>query len=174
MKYLEEMSFHQIIWLVPILFSIHNLEELPSMEKWIKQTRLPIHKNITTFQYGVAVTFLSLLAFFTTWLANNGLKFDVGVYLVLEVQAIILINSIIPHIGMTIRDRKYNPGVATAILINLPFSIYLLSRAIKENYIDIRELIIMISLAPTLMVLLIIFSLKLGQIVDRYWHKTYP
>jgi hypothetical protein len=39
--------------------------------------------------------------------------------------------------------RDYAPGVVTALLINLPFSIYLFRRALREAWIDKRDVAVL-------------------------------
>lgn len=39
MSYLDALPFQRVLWLVPVFFTIHNIEEAPFMEDWSK--RLP-------------------------------------------------------------------------------------------------------------------------------------
>ena len=47
-------------------------------------------------------------------------------------------------------NRGYVPGVVTAVLINLPFGIYVLRRAVKEQWIGLRTAWQMIGAAAVL------------------------
>lgn len=51
------------------------------------------------------------------------------------------------HILAALVNRGYVPGVVTATLINLPFGIYVLRRAVKEHWIGSRTAWQMIGLA---------------------------
>ncbi|HEX8242934.1 MAG TPA: hypothetical protein VF541_05550, partial [Longimicrobium sp.] len=46
--------------------------------------------------------------------------------------------------------RGYAPGVATALALNLPFSIHLLRRAYRERWIGRRTLVLFLPLAVLL------------------------
>lgn len=54
------------------------------------------------------------------------------------------------HILATAVNRGYVPGVITAALINLPFGIYVLRRAVREQWIGARAAWQMIGLAVAL------------------------
>jgi hypothetical protein len=58
------------------------------------------------------------------------------VRLLLLIQAMLLVN-VFWHIGAAIvLFDGYAPGLATAVLLNLPFSIYLIRRAAKEHWLS--------------------------------------
>jgi hypothetical protein len=68
-------------------------------------------------------------------------------------------------IGATVRFRNYSPGLVTAILINLPFAVYILYRAIKNGLVAPNQLVILMLAAPFAMLTLIVGSLRLEKIV---------
>jgi hypothetical protein len=45
--------------------------------------------------------------------------------LLIGVQVILCFNIFVPHLLLTLRLRRYTPGVATATLLILPYSLYL-------------------------------------------------
>jgi hypothetical protein len=167
MDFLNSLSFDQILWLVPIFFALHNLEEAPFMEVWSKRLPLKIHPNVTTRQFVVAVTFLTLAAFLITYLELKYFCESTRYLLTLEIQAILLFNAFIPHIGSTIRFRMYSPGVVTALLITLPFSYYSFRRAITENVLTLNQFWILVGIAPFAMVLFAYLSLQIGKALEK-------
>ncbi len=56
---------------------------------------------------------------------------------ILLLESILLVNAGW-HILATLVRRGYAPGVITAVLINLPFGIYVLRRAVKKQWIPAR------------------------------------
>ena len=62
--------------------------------------------------------------------------------LLLGTQMVVLIN-VFSHIGMAVLMRGYALGVVTALLVNLPFSIYLFRRALQEEWITQRNLVVL-------------------------------
>lgn len=68
---------------------------------------------------------------------------------VLFLESVLLVNAFWHMLAATV-NRGYVPGVITAVLINLPFGIYVLRRAVKERWIGLRTAAIMIALAAVL------------------------
>ncbi len=165
MSLLNSLSFAQILWLVPIFFTLHNLEEAPFMERWSKRLPLKIHPTLSTRQFVIALIFLTLATFLLTFIALNFLGHATGYLLILGIQAIFLFNAFIPHIGSTIRFRMYSPGVVTAVVIVLPFSFYLYRRAFAENIMTVSQFWIMLGIAPVAMVFFIFLSLSIGKVL---------
>jgi hypothetical protein len=118
-----------------IAWSIHNLEEVLTMSKWYESnvTKLPITKyiQISTIQqiFPVALIIATLLLFLIPILAiyrkwdNRILGIVLGACLVNAIQ----------HILTTIVSWGYSPGVITALIINLPLSIFMIRQLFKNN-----------------------------------------
>jgi hypothetical protein len=68
---------------------------------------------------------------------------------VLFLESVLLVNAGW-HILAAVVNRGYVPGVVTATLINLPFGIYVLGRAVKERWIGSRTAWQMIGAAVVL------------------------
>lgn len=137
------------------------------MEGWVKRIPLKVHPTVTTRQFVIAVTFLTVAGFILTYIALEQLRHATGYLLVLGIQAILLFNAFIPHIGSTIRFRTYSPGVITAIVITLPFSFYLFRRAMTENVISWNQFWILLGIAPFAMVIFAFLSLQIGKVFDK-------
>jgi hypothetical protein len=167
MTFLHSIPFDRLLWLVPIVLTIHNIEEAPFMESWSKRLPLKIHPTVTTRQFVIAVTFLTLAGFALTYLGVEYLANQTGYLIVLGIQAILLFNAFMPHIATTIRFRMYSPGVITALLINLPFSFYLFRRALNENIIGWNHFWILLGVAPFATVIFAFISLKIGKALDK-------
>ena len=167
LPFLNSLSFDRLLWLVPIFFALHNLEEAPFMEGWSKKIPLKVHPTVTTRQFVIAVTFLTVAGFLLTYIALQRMQNVTGYLLVLGIQAILLFNAFIPHIASTIRFRMYSPGVATAIVITLPFSFYPFNRAITENVLTWDQFWMLLGIAPFAMVIFAILSLQIGKAFDK-------
>jgi hypothetical protein len=61
----------------------------------------------------------------------------VPLILALLVESVLLVNAVW-HILASSIVRGYVPGIITAVLINLPFGVYVLRRAVKEQWIGVR------------------------------------
>ena len=118
-----------------IAWSIHNLEEALTVSKWYESnaSRLPITEyiQISTIQqiFPIALIIATLLLFLIPILAiykkwdNRLLGIVLGIFLVNAIQ----------HILTTIVFGGYSPGVVTAIIINLPLSIFMIRQLFKNN-----------------------------------------
>jgi hypothetical protein len=163
MSFLNSIPFDRLLWLVPIILTIHNIEEAPFMEGWSKRLPLKIHPTVTTRQFVTAVTFLTLAGFLITCFGVEYLANQAGYLIVLGIQAILLFNTFVPHLATTIRFRMYSPGVITAMLITLPFSYYLFQRALNENIINWNQFWMLIGIAPFAMVIFAFIALQIGK-----------
>jgi hypothetical protein len=167
MTFLNSIPFDRLLWLVPVFFTLHNMEEAPFMEGWSKRLPLKIHPTVTTRQFVIAVTFLTLAGFLLTYFGVEYLANQTGYLMVLGIQAILLFNAFVPHLATTIRFRMYSPGVVTAILITLPFSFYLFRRALHENMLTWNQFWILLGIAPFAMVIFALISLQIGKALDK-------
>jgi hypothetical protein len=167
MSFLDSLPFDRLLWLVPIFFMLHNIEEAPFMESWSKHLPLKIHPTVSTRQFVIAVIFLTLAGFLITYLGIEYFANRTGDFIVLAVQAILLFNAFIPHIAFTIRFRMYSPGVITATLITLPFSFYLFHRALNENILNWKQFWILLGIAPFAMLIFAFISLQIGKAFDQ-------
>jgi hypothetical protein len=125
------------IYLV-IAWSIHNLEEALTMSKWFGQneTKFPfkfifqsIPVSITQQIFPIALTIATLLLFLIPILAIYK-KWDHRIFGI--VLGIYLVNAM-QHILTTIVFLGYSPGVITALIINLPLSIFMIRQLFKHN-----------------------------------------
>lgn len=167
MTFPDSIPFDRLLWLVPIFLTIHNIEEAPLMEGWSKRLPTKIPLTITTRQFVIAVTFLTLAGFVLTYYSVEYLGDQTGYLLVLGIQAILLFNAFIPHIATTIRFRIYSPGVITSILITLPFSFYLFRRAFDENILSWDQFWILLGIAPFAATILAFLTLQIGKTLDK-------
>jgi hypothetical protein len=167
MTFLNSIPFDRLLWLVPIFLTIHNIEEAPFMEGWSKRLPVKLPLTLTTRQFVIAVTVITIAGFMITYLGVEYLANQTGYLLVLGMQAILLFNAFVPHIATTIRFRMYSPGVVTAVLIMLPFSFYLFRRAFAENILSWNQFWIMLGIAPFAVTIIVFLSLQIGKALGQ-------
>ena len=101
------------IWFIPIIFSIHEIEEW-NILKWYKR----YYKNLpesTNTSIRIHIVVLSLISFFLTYLAyilNGTFLYSL---IVAFMSSFILLNAT-QHIIWTVQLRAYSPGLITGIL----------------------------------------------------------
>ncbi|MED1382131.1 HXXEE domain-containing protein [Bacillus mycoides] len=109
------------IWLIPLLFFFHNLEEAFQMPQYIAN-RFSIH-FITSKQFFIAISILTTFVLLIVILYQ--LSIISSIYLIIFIQGCIFFNAV-QHIILYFIYRSYNPGVISASIIIL-FSLFLFS-----------------------------------------------
>ncbi len=137
------------------------------MESWSKRLPLKIHPVVSTRQFVIAVTFLTLGGFLVTYYGVEYLHNSTGYLIILGIQVVLLFNAFMPHIASTIRFRMYSPGVISATVITLPFSFYLFHRAQTEDLLSWMQFWMLLGIAPFAMVIFALLSLQFGKTFDR-------
>lgn len=140
------MSRRMLLWLVPILLTVHNLEEAIVMPAFIEKRNASVQGRlqgivppITYKQFLFALIIITIIPYLIAlfWL-NRGW----AVYLLVGLQVVMLIN-VCAHTLMALSLRGYAPGLVTALTINLPFSLYLLKRAVSERWMSGKAVALM-------------------------------
>lgn len=109
------------IWLIPLLFFFHNLEEAFQMPQYLANQFL-IH-FITNKQFFIAISILTTFVLIIVILYQ--LSIISSIYLIIFIQGCIFFNAV-QHIILYFIYRSYNPGVISASIIIL-FSLFLFS-----------------------------------------------
>jgi len=129
------MSYRNLLWLFPIVVTLHNAEEAIWLPSWSKRAVL-WRSPVTPGSFRFAVAVLTVLAFALTWLSAASGKQTVWTYLAFGYMAAVLANVLIPHLALTVALRSYMPGVATAVALNLPVLTLLVVLALREGYVS--------------------------------------
>ncbi len=124
---------------------MHNTEEaitfpryLPLVLARLPETWRSLAGPITLGQVWAALAVVTLIPFALAAWATLRPEQAAPVWLLLLVQATLLLNVIWHVSAAIVLFDGYAPGLATAVLLNLPFSIYLIRRAARENWVSPR------------------------------------
>jgi len=129
------LSFRNLLWLFPIVVTLHNAEEAIWLPGWSKRAVL-WHRPVTPGSFRFTAAVLTVMAIALTWLSAVSGKQTVWTYLVFGCMVIALANVLIPHVALTVVLRSYMPGVATAVTLNLPVLSLLVVLALREGYVS--------------------------------------
>ncbi|MGV8081126.1 MAG: HXXEE domain-containing protein [Syntrophales bacterium] len=130
------MNFTEWQWLFPVAVTVHNLEEAVLLPAW-SQRAGRWHRPVEPFAFRFAVAVLTVLAYAATaWSAAGGAE-SIGAYLLSGYALAMLLNVFLPHLLATVALRRYVPGLATALLCNLPVTAGLLQAAFAEGYVKL-------------------------------------
>jgi hypothetical protein len=133
-----------LLWLVPVFLTIHNLEEAVVMPAFIEKRNASVPDSLREFippvtykQFLIALAIITIIPCIVAlfWVTRRW-----AVYLLVGFQVVMLIN-VFAHTLMALSLRGYAPGLVTALIINLPFSLYLLKRAVSEKWMSKRAVL---------------------------------
>ena len=144
-----------LLWLVPVLFTLHNIEELVGSLLQPHQIAVPGRKELPPAQIQIAAGLLTMMVWGGSAWGMNHLRNAFSIPLIIGFQAVICVNSLFPHLVFAIRERRYHPGLYSAVAVNLPFSFYLFYLFVAEGMISLQLLAGLLAAGPVLMVLLI-------------------
>ncbi|WP_150268792.1 HXXEE domain-containing protein [Paenibacillus tepidiphilus] len=157
-----------LFWLLPVCFMFHDFEEILTIESWGNKhsgetaDRLPEKLRnqylgtlqMTTRNFAMDVLFVYMLIVSVTVLA----VFFSFYLLFLSVLALFLLH-VFTHLGQSILLRLYTPGVITAVLIALPYSLYAFYRLLLDGIVDGKDiglaLLLLLVLVPPAVLLLL-------------------
>jgi uncharacterized protein with HXXEE motif len=136
----------RLLWYIPALLFLHNLEEALTIPRYLPiiQARAPqaLQPWFATMSYPVflwAVTIVTLVPLAIVAYASSRPGRHWTYWAAALVQAVVALN-VASHVAGAIYLGGYAPGVLTAVVLNLPFSIYFFRRAAHEGWFTRREL----------------------------------
>jgi hypothetical protein len=135
----------RVLWCVPALLALHNLEEavalramLPGLPARAPAAARPLLASISYGAYLWALAAATLLpAAVAAWAAwRPGPRAE---WAVAALQATVALN-VFSHLGGAAALGGYAPGLATALAVNAPFSVYFFRHAAREQWLGPRAL----------------------------------
>jgi thiamine transporter ThiT len=140
------MSTRQVLWLVPVFLAVHNAEEALFFPRYLPLVlaRLPrgwqaVAAPLTTGQVWSALAVVTGVAFAVAWWAHRRPHSRVALWLLLLIQSAVLLNAVWHVTVAVVLFGGYAPGLVTALVLNLPFSLRLLRRAVREQWLSRPE-----------------------------------
>ena len=135
-----------ILWLVPVAYLVHILEESPRFVPWaLKYLGAPetfgqfVLGNVIFMAYVVIAT--SLAIFYTSeWTLIIGLSTAAWIF-----------SNFLVHAYFTLRTGIYSPGVVTAGAIYVPVSLYIISNFWLSGLLSIPNIILSIIIGFAIM-----------------------
>ena len=144
----------RLVYLTAVLVAVHNLEEAltfqyslpliemrlpPALRPWIEEgSRGAIYAALA-----IATVIPWMCAFWWAHRPSNVL----ATWLVLLVQTIVFVNAFWHLLVASVLLGGYAPGLVTAVLVNMPFSIYLLLRVVRERWVSRASLLALLPAA---------------------------
>ncbi|WP_432405716.1 HXXEE domain-containing protein [Wukongibacter sp. M2B1] len=130
-----------IVYIFPIAITLHNIEEALWLPEW-SQHAAKYHKPVKRNEFHFAVLCVTILAYLISFSYAFNSHIEIIKYAFWGFVGAMVINAIFPHLIATIVMRKYALGVLTGMFINIPCFSLMITYAIKNDLISVRELII--------------------------------
>ena len=146
-----------LIWILPIMFILHDFEEIIMVEKWMSQNskkifeRLPTkianvvirQFSMTTAQFAVAVLVIFLFVSGSTIMANQYLINGSFVYIYpFIIVTLIFFLHAFTHIAQSIFWGSITPGAITSVIIIIPYSVVLYNALLINEMITWKVIFI--------------------------------
>lgn len=129
------MSLTAIGWLFTVGVLTHNTEEAWRLPAWSLHAG-KWHASVGPREFRFAVVVLSALLVIFAFSSSVTAPGSISAYLMAGYVLAMVLNVFIPHVLATVFMRRYMPGTATALVLNLPLGLIYLSRALSENRIE--------------------------------------
>lgn len=144
------MTTQTLVWLFIVIFVIHDLEEIIWVEPWIKKngkqviTKLPAKMqrqmekmfNITSSQFAIAVLLEFLIFIPFTYVAAEQGKF----FIFIAINSLFLLH-VFTHVGQSIYLKMYTPGVISAVIFVLPYTLYVFHTLLSKELVTWTEVL---------------------------------
>jgi hypothetical protein len=128
-----------ILWLVPIAYCIHIVEETPRFIPWAKRY-LSAPSTFAQFVLGNVIFMMYVLVFVSLAVFYPG---EWTLILGLSTAAWIFSNFLI-HASLTLYTGEYSPGVVTASAIYAPVAVYIYSTVIQSGILSQLDIVLSI------------------------------
>lgn len=169
------MSTQSLVWLFIVVFVLHDLEEIIWVETWIKKNKdrvihevpkrlkKPINKmfNITSgqFAFAVLIEFIVFIPF--TYIAAEHESF----FVFLSFNSLFLLH-VFTHLGQSLYLKMYTPGVVSAVICVLPYTLYMFYRMLSEELVTWSEVLLSVPVG-LLVVPVVLLGHELGRKLVR-------
>ncbi|TAL33619.1 MAG: HXXEE domain-containing protein [Spirochaetes bacterium] len=162
-KFLD--SYKSLLWIMPFLMGLHNLEEAPGMVAFSAKYLPGVH-FVTGPQFHAALVIVTLGGFAAVYASLYFLEKGFWGHMPVAIQAVMLLNAL-SHVGASILFLTPAPGVYTALLVNIPFALLVFRAAFREHYIDRRGFAIAFVCGAVVYLPLIALSLVAGSLAEK-------
>ena len=135
------LSLCAVVWLFPVAFMLHDLEEIAFVEHVLEKHRdrirgllpgrlVPLFEkraHLRTDQFSVAVGVMLILVLLATLVGYRAIGQGRASPLFVASVFVFLLHGLL-HTGQSLVLRAYTPGVVTSWLTVIPYSVYALYR----------------------------------------------
>ncbi|HJT70777.1 MAG TPA: HXXEE domain-containing protein [Terriglobales bacterium] len=158
LQHVLSLTVWQAMWLSPLAFAIHALEDAPHLAGWMNS--VSVFDHVTQQQVMTAVIVFVILAVLATYLAV-ALRKRFALYWFLWMQGFLFLHGV-AHVLPSAWLLRYIPGLWTGLLVDIPVAGYLLHRARRERLVSRRAFATICLLAVLLYDPFLRFAFQIG------------
>lgn len=178
MSFLGSVDVPTLIWLFPILYLLHDSEEIAVLESWSSANSdrlrvcsdgspflaLILHRirQVTTAEFGLTIAGMFGIFYMASYLASQG-----SFMLFAGCLGVLFFNALI-HVIQALSVRGYVPGLVTALGICLPYALLTYDALIGSGVLTWGRL--GMSLPAALLVVTPVIAVAQG--LGREWLRT--
>jgi hypothetical protein len=145
----DRLSYRGLQRLLAAAFIVHDAEEAMTARRYLPRVAMFLQEHPALGdrvrlpglgQVYVALAIVTLGPVLAIGWATTGREDARKQYVVALLAASLFWNVFLPHVPAAIAFGGYSPGVATAVVINLPFALYFFRRSLLEGHLSPRAL----------------------------------
>ncbi len=130
-----------LLWLVPILFAIHNVEEALFMKETLAAAKSGLPRfmrillpPISYEQFLISLIVVTIGAFLFAAFGRLERPHGPGVHLLVGLQVVLFLNAF-SHLVSAVVLGGYSAGLVTALGVNLPYSLLVFWQALRQQWV---------------------------------------
>jgi hypothetical protein len=148
---MSTLDLQSLIWLFPVAFLLHDLEELIFWEKWMKKNKnaleekLPLFLKKTArriFEKPARQVLVTMLLIFGMVVLSSCLALVFHYYWLFIFACSVFFVHGFMHIGQAIILRRYVPAVITSVIVVIPYGLIVFNKLIDNGIVGPATLLI--------------------------------
>jgi Protein of unknown function with HXXEE motif len=136
--WLSDLPFRQVVWLLPIAISIHEIEELASnVDAWTRRYFIDpgFFGQIDWEVLSIGLGFVITQVWLVTVIARIPRNPRLVAFLVLPLFVILGLANALEHIFWLFYFRAYSPGIISAVCLIIPAVVFVVFKAVRERLV---------------------------------------
>ncbi len=171
----------RVLWLLPVIFSIHDGEELLTMPGWIASHQQDIERlakmsdtaaemvrslPTTTSQLAVAIGFILLLFVVVTVGASISGKRGFWLYAYASLLGVLFLH-VFTHVAQAIITGGYVPGLIGAVVVIIPGALYIYKTLFERKLLTLKSALVTALIGFALFIPGVMLAHHLGQMLGN-------
>ncbi|SDN48335.1 HXXEE domain-containing protein [Acetanaerobacterium elongatum] len=167
-----------VIWLFPVVFMIHDFEEIIFMRPWFKKRKDELQKRFPRFAKKIAQSAkrstaafaVGVLEIFTLLAAFNVLAYCFDWYWLWYMQFAAFAVHLVFHLVQSIAMRGYVPAMVTSVLA-LPYCVWAFMVVAQLNMFTVLQSVLLTMAGLVVISVNMIAAFKLMSCFDQYFNN---